>query len=137
VSEAAGTRFDLDFLPPPDNHKFVRVRGAHWIPSPRYRDFLADLAALWRKLRLATVHGWVVIEVGVRFPDRRRRDASNLLKALLDGLVHCQAIDDDSFALVRVMSVKRVPDDGGTEGLTIAITPAPAASIPREGQLPR
>ena len=123
-------RIELNFLPPPDNAKFVRVRGNRWLISPRYRDFLDDLAALWRKLGSPRVPGWVVVEFHVRFPDKRRRDAGNLIKAAMDGLQKCGAIEEDSLALPRIMTVRRAPEDGEGEGLTIGIRSAFPDEIP-------
>jgi Holliday junction resolvase RusA-like endonuclease len=92
---------------------------------------LDDLDALWRKLSpIGTQKGWVVVEFRIRFPDKRKRDAGNLLKAALDGLQHCGAIEDDRWALPRVMSVGRAPEDGEGEFMAITIRAADPADIP-------
>jgi len=103
-------------LPPPDNHAYVasvRYRGprpiVRRVRTQRNRDFQAEagwLAAAWR-LRV----GWRVPEPGVAvrlrywtfWPDRRRRDGSNLLKPLLDALEGVLYLDD-AFVLPQAVA---------------------------------
>lgn len=57
------------------------------------------------------VHGRVSLAIAVTRPDRRKRDISNLIKAIEDLLVEMAVIDDDS--LVQRLSIKWV--DSGPE----------------------
>jgi len=122
-------QIDLNFLPPPDNHKFIRGR---FILSQRAREFYADFDELWNKLksRPPKMGGWVVVEFDIRFPNRVRRDAGNYIKMTMDALVKAGAIDDDQFALPRIRSIKRYPDDDVQEGITISWRPATADERP-------
>ena len=56
----------------------------------------------------------VVVELTVFWPDRRRRDAQNLLKLLCDAL-EGSAVDDDRYMLVRVMDFDYDRDDPRVE----------------------
>lgn len=53
------------------------------------------LAAIIEQGRPKGSSGRLSVEIIANPPDRRRRDLDNLLKACLDGLVHCQVIRDD------------------------------------------
>ena len=123
----------LNFLPPPDNAKFVRVRGNRWLVSPRYAEWMDQIAGAWASLKLPMMTGWVVVEVEVYWPDARRRDAGNLFKALLDGLQHAGAIVDDCYALPQIVKINRAADcgfDDGSEGLIVTIREATDAECP-------
>lgn len=82
-------------------------KGRHW--SVRARE-----AKRWRDLvgvaRLAAgikegIQGRVVVTLEFR----TRRDPSNLLKQVLDALVHCGLIEDDSPRILAELRVRAVP----------------------------
>lgn len=62
------------------------------------------LANLWRsKNRWRTPKGKVIVRLWYYFPDKRRRDTHNTLKALLDALESAQIYEDDKLALPQIM----------------------------------
>lgn len=127
IASATEATLSLPMLPPPDNQRFI---GRFKILSTASRQFTRDLGLYWMASKQQKVSGWVVVELDVVFPDRRKRDAGNLIKLTMDALVDCAAIDDDRFSLPRIMSVKRAPDDGVPTGLKIRIRKAKASEQP-------
>lgn len=57
----------------------------------------------------ACLTGRLAIRIDACPPDRRRRDLDNILKSLLDALVHARVLEDDS--LIDELSVFRRPPD--------------------------
>lgn len=98
-------------LPPSDNHAHVLVaRGTRLLRAPShatatYRDTVGWLARAWM-----AETGWtpppqgvkVVLAYWVFWPDRRRRDAGNLVKVLADSLKGV-VVADDQYLLPRAM----------------------------------
>lgn len=89
----------------------------------------AEVCAYWRGLAFAAArnaygmadegcywHNRVRIEVWYRFPDRRRRETSNLYsyvaKPLVDGLVDARVIKDDDDFTVIGPDARRDPERG-------------------------
>lgn len=74
-----------------------RLAGRHLI-SESGRQFRTDaIAAVCEQGRpVQPLSCRVRVEVAAYPPDRRRRDLDNLLKPLLDSLVHADVIRDDS-----------------------------------------
>lgn len=104
-------------LPPSVNHCYVR-RVQRYVKNGRKRkrvmNILSSRAESWMEdardknleamNRLAWVprDGKVVVELTMYWPDRRRRDAHNLLKLLCDSLEGFVCIDD-KWMLTRIM----------------------------------
>lgn len=97
-------RLELPF-PPTVNNLFINAaKGRGRFPSPQYK--------LWRKIAgemiLAqgrhSIRGRVTLSIAIARPDRRRRDISNLIKAVEDLLVEMGVIEDDS--LVERLSIQ-------------------------------
>jgi Holliday junction resolvase RusA-like endonuclease len=103
-------------LPPSSNHAYVRRAKNYWKNGKKRRrvmDVLSDRAQAWmadaRDKALEAVGDWecpdktkVVVEVMVRWPDRRRRDCHNLSKLLCDAL-EGSVVKDDRYILLRFM----------------------------------
>lgn len=87
----------FDFpVPPSINHYYRSVRG-RVIISKRGRVYRETVCALVAEKGFAkTLEGKVAIKIDFFPPDRRRRDADNVLKALLDSLQAAQLFYDDS-----------------------------------------
>ena len=85
---------------PPSNNRFIG-RNARW----EYQEIKKQWAQL---IRLAArppdkPYNKAVVSIRYFFEDRRRRDPDNYSgKMILDGLVRCGVLADDSFACVRL-----------------------------------
>jgi crossover junction endodeoxyribonuclease RusA len=98
-------------LPPSINHLHYNTRNGGKRPTEKALNFIRESRALinlevdnqkWSKQYKGV---WLYIDLVFYFPDRRRRDASNCLKILLDvmqGIIY----DDDMYALPRIQSVE-------------------------------
>lgn len=71
------------------------------------RDYRRAVEDLIGRRGLDTLTGRLAVEIEAFPPDRRRRDLDNLLKGLLDSLVHSQAILDDH--LIDELTIRRGP----------------------------
>ena len=81
--------------PPSVNHYYRRV-GHRTLISREGRKYRAEICAILRDLRFRPFDGELAMTVDAYPPDRRRRDADNILKSLLDALQHAGAYHDDS-----------------------------------------
>jgi Holliday junction resolvase RusA-like endonuclease len=83
-------------MPPSTNNLFLNVRGGR-VLAPKYRMWRAAAEILARsQVRSRRIAGPYRLEVRLCRPDRRRRDASNYIKACEDLLVSLGITDDDS-----------------------------------------
>lgn len=83
-------------FPPSVNSLYANVPGKGRVKTERYRTWAK--AAGWdvKAQRPAKVTGRYAITLTVQRKDKRRRDLSNLIKAVSDLLVDQQVIEDDS-----------------------------------------
>jgi len=72
-----------------------KLAGRHLI-SEKGRAYRAAVLEAACRYRIPMFQGRVSVSVDVFPPDRRPRDLDNMLKALLDGLVHARILEDDS-----------------------------------------
>jgi len=74
---------------------------------PKARKWYDDTviqASVWRnKNKWSTATGKVIVRLWFYFPDRRKRDTHNALKALLDALEDACIYQNDQYALPQVM----------------------------------
>lgn len=78
--------------------KILKPKAQAWF------DETTLLANLWRtKNNWPTAKGKVIVRLWYFFPDARRRDTHNTLKALLDALENGLIYEDDKLALPRIM----------------------------------
>ncbi|MBV7502082.1 RusA family crossover junction endodeoxyribonuclease [Achromobacter sp. ACM05] len=72
-----------------------KLAGRHLISEKgrEYRQAVIDEASRYQLAKLA---GRLSVHIDAFPPDNRRRDLDNMMKGLLDGLVHAQVIEDDS-----------------------------------------
>ena len=86
------------------NNLYLSIKGKGRVPTRKYRAWRTQ--ALWeiRVQRVRPVTGAVSVHIRLVAPDRRRRDADNALKAVLDVLKAAGIIEDDSGAYVRRVS---------------------------------
>ena len=74
----------------------------------RYRDVVNSLVAETKTKRL---EGDLAIEIEAWFPDKRKRDLDNTLKATLDSLTHAGVWNDDS--QIKDLHIWKAPLIGG------------------------
>lgn len=86
---------------PPSNNRFIG-RGNRWEYQEEKKRWEAIVRiACIGKPKKQTERA--VVQIRYFFPDRRRRDPDNYSgKMILDGLVRCGVIKDDSFSCIRL-----------------------------------
>lgn len=81
--------------PPTVNHLYATFRGRR-ILSAVGRQYHSAVAALCVAAGVPTITGSVAFRIDAYPPDARRRDLSNIIKAVEDGLTKGKAWLDDS-----------------------------------------
>lgn len=108
-------------FPPSVNTLFATSRdGRRRFPSKGYRRWKAAAGALLMASRLRPTPGTYHLEIKLRAPDRRARDADNYIKAVSDLIVSHALVADD--ALAMSVSAEWVQD--GKPGAWVTIIPA-------------
>lgn len=102
-------RVSLPF--PPSVNKMFPTLGARRIPSKAYTAWRAEADAMMMAQRTKALHGPVNVRIDLVPPDRRRRDADNYNKAVIDALVRRGVIDADDNRVVR-MVITEWQDEG-------------------------
>jgi crossover junction endodeoxyribonuclease RusA len=90
-------------FPPSVNSMFLNVPGRGRAPTPEYRAWKKEAALELMAQRARPVEG--VAEVRIDLDDRRRGDADNRTKAVLDLLVEQRVLRGDSKKFVKRVSV--------------------------------
>lgn len=90
------TTIHIRAFPPSANSLYANVPGKGRVKTERYRTWAT--AAGWdvKAQKPAKITGRYAITLTVQRKDNRRRDLSNLIKAVSDLLVDQQVIEDDS-----------------------------------------
>ncbi|ODA10526.1 RusA family crossover junction endodeoxyribonuclease [Paenibacillus polymyxa] len=103
-------RLILPGLAPSVNHMYrnAMVRGRRMrIKTEVAEQWFADTilrAKVWqRENKWSTATGKVTVRLWFYFPDKRRRDTHNALKALLDALEDAGMYEDDKMALPQII----------------------------------
>jgi len=102
-------RYELPYPPSVNGLFFNASKGRETTPS--YKAWRRAAGEMILAQGRKHIHGKVSLAIAVTRPDRRKRDISNLIKAVEDLLVEMAVIDDDS--LVQRLSIKWV--DSGPE----------------------
>jgi crossover junction endodeoxyribonuclease RusA len=99
-----GRRTDTLTLPwPPTGNTSVRHgNGSHYLTQD-VRDYRAAVGVICRDY--APIKGRYRLHVHLSPPDKRRRDADNACKQLLDALVLAGYVQDDAMAYMRELVV--------------------------------
>ncbi|MEC4569479.1 RusA family crossover junction endodeoxyribonuclease [Paenibacillus sp. CMAA1739] len=104
------SRLILPGLAPSVNHMYqnAMVRGRRMrIKTEVAERWFADTilrAKVWQRgNKWSTATGKVVVRLWFYFPDKRRRDTHNALKALLDALEDAGMYEDDKMALPQII----------------------------------
>jgi crossover junction endodeoxyribonuclease RusA len=93
----SATIINLPF-PPTTNSLFANVPGRGRVRTQRYRTWA--VAAGWdlKAQQPQSIEGDFILEIILGRPDKRRRDASNFIKAVEDLLVEHRIVEDDCLA---------------------------------------
>ncbi len=88
---------EFDFpVPPSVNHYYRNFKGRVYI-SPKGKSYQKTVAAIVAdRGSVEPLEGKVGVKIEFYPPDRRRRDADNILKSLLDAIQAAQLFYDDS-----------------------------------------
>lgn len=91
--------------PPSGNHSAKHANGRHWLQPTtiRYREDVARLVGMYKAAWNIT--GPVKVTYWLCPPDRRARDADNVLKSLNDALTKAGVWEDDSNKILRELRV--------------------------------
>lgn len=98
-------------FPPSANHYYRHI-GHCTLISKRGRQYREAIIALLAKMEIEPLAGPLSLVIELYPPDRRRRDADNSQKSLLDSLAHGGAFKDDS-QIVHLETWKCSPVRGG------------------------
>lgn len=104
---------ELELPYPPSLNRYYRHVGAKVLISREGRAYRERVMSLVRGSE--TVRKDAVCTIVVHPPDRRRRDLDNVLKALLDALVHGGVLADDSLVKELRVSMGCVAAGGAVE----------------------
>lgn len=116
-------------FPPSVNTLFATsANGRHRFPSRKYRAWRNAAGALLMAARIRPTPGTYHLEIRLRAPDRRARDAGNYEKAISDLIVSHALVADDSLAMS--INIEWVQD--GKPGAWVTIIPA--TSLPQHKQ---
>ena len=101
-------RYELPF-PPSVNNLFINSpNGKGRFPSPQYKAWRKEAGEMIQAQGRKHMRGLVNLSIGIVKPNRRKRDISNLIKAVEDILVEMAVIEDDSF--VQKLAIQWVSD---------------------------
>ena len=117
-------------FPPSVNNLYLNAPGRGRVPTARYSKWRTE--ALWdiRMQRAKPVPGAVHVHIRLVAPDKRRRDADNTFKAVLDALAKGNVIEDDSSAYVR-----RLSTEWADTGEPCIVTITPVAQAPESAEI--
>jgi crossover junction endodeoxyribonuclease RusA len=95
-----------------------RLAGRHLVSAEGrvYRALVAQSAVIHAIHRPVT--GRLSVELLAAPPDRRKRDLDNILKSLLDALVHAGVMEDDS-QIDHLSITRQPPAPPGSVAITI------------------
>ena len=96
----SGFRYSVPEIPP-SNNRYIG-REARWAYQAEKKRWAGLIAVCCRPRPAEPLRG-VTVRLCYHFRDRRRRDPDNFSgKMLLDGLVRCGVLEDDSFQCIRL-----------------------------------
>lgn len=105
---------------PPSNNKFIG-RKAEWEYQKVKKEWAALIQCLCKPKPPAPLKG-VTVTLKYYFPDSRRRDPDNYSgKIILDGLVRCGILKDDSFNCID-LEIEQGETDKDNPRIEIIIT---------------
>ena len=113
------TEYEFVLPWPPTVNTYWRRRGSQYYISDKGQKYRKDVQQIIRQLRLDIfTKSRLRITIIAEPPDSRRRDLDNILKGLLDSLIHAGFAEDDvQFDDIRV--IRGVKVLGGRVGIKI------------------
>jgi len=104
---------------PPSVNRYYRNVGSRTLISRDGRDYRRRVQMLLAGRGIRPTEGPLAVLVDLFPPDRRRRDADNAMKALLDSIEHAGGYHDDS-QIVHLEVHKCEPVTGGSSVVQIS-----------------
>lgn len=104
----------IDEIPPSNNRFIGRENRWEYQEEKKRWEALVRIACIGKPKKQTER---AVVQIRYSFPDRRRRDPDNYSgKMILDGLVRCGVLKDDSFDCIRLeLSAEYSPRKPRTE----------------------
>ncbi|WP_333890960.1 RusA family crossover junction endodeoxyribonuclease [Atlantibacter subterraneus] len=95
---------------PPSVNSYWRRRGSQYYISKKGQQYRKEVIQIIQSSNLdIQTESRLRIKVIAAVPDSRRRDLDNILKSLLDSLIHAGfAMDDEQFDDIRVIRGQKV-----------------------------
>ena len=112
----SGINFTIPGKPQP-KERARRGKNGQWYTPFSTRIYEAKVVTMAKRAHVRSVIGPVEVSLDVYFPDKRRRDLDNVLKAVMDAL-NGVAYQDDS-QIVRLKVVRLVDRDNPRVEVTI------------------
>ena len=103
--------------PPSINHYYSYYRGRP-VLSRDARTYRHQVRAVARALKIEPILEPLAVRIDIHPPDKRRRDADNLQKPVLDALQHAGVFWDDS-QVVWLLTVKHESQSQGCVQVTL------------------
>lgn len=102
--------YNLKLPWPPSVNSYWRRRGSQYYISKKGQQYRKEVTQIIQNTNLdIQTESRLRIKVIAAVPDSRRRDLDNILKSLLDSLIHARfALDDEQFDDIRVIRGERV-----------------------------
>lgn len=107
--------------PPSTNHIWKRSKRGNFL-SREALSFRKEVWAEWIRAGRPRFSYAVTVTIIGSPPDKRKRDLDNIIKPLLDALVACGCLPDDSLAVVRELRISAGHAGGGALEVTICGT---------------
>lgn len=102
--------YNLKLPWPPSVNSYWRRRGSQYYISKKGQQYRKEVTQIIQSNNLdIQTESRLRIKVIAAVPDSRRRDLDNILKSLLDSLIHAGfALDDEQFDDIRVIRGQKV-----------------------------
>lgn len=95
-------------MPPSVNMMFRNVAGVGRVRSGAYKDWAKEAGWMVKARRNGCYDGVCSVTVEIRPKNRRAFDLDNRMKAVLDILVTCGVIKDDSNKHIKSLTIREV-----------------------------
>lgn len=97
-------------MPPSLNNVFLNVPGKGRVRSKAYRSWAEEAGWMVKAKRNGLLTGEMNVLIDICPPNRRSFDLDNRMKPLLDLLVSCGIIEDDSNKFIKALTIREVAE---------------------------